>query len=208
MTTTINNNTASMNVQDTLPVLLRLLDPEEMKKYNGMTPTALDHHAHYNDAVDHMTYQIDSATDGGGRVFPGIYNPEAALLDATFAGAPGTRPQSFISYPSNVLGFDANTVTAHNQMPRSRGSWKLKELYSLTGAGAKQTPLLGDAVVYVTFEVTEPLLLPPFVFGSGMGKQGFYGIQTMNFQMNMLPNANRAWPVSYTHLTLPTKRIV
>ena len=51
MTTTINNNTVSMNVQDTLPILLRMLDPEEMKKYNGMTPTALDHHAHYNDAV-------------------------------------------------------------------------------------------------------------------------------------------------------------
>ena len=57
MTTTINNNTVSMNVQDTLPILLRMLDPEEMNKYNGMTPTALDHHAHYNDAVDHMVYQ-------------------------------------------------------------------------------------------------------------------------------------------------------
>ena len=43
------------------------------------------------------------------------------------------------------------------------------------------------------FEVTEPLLLSPFVFGSGMGKQGFYGIQTMNFQMNMASSANRAW---------------
>ena len=47
--------------------------------------------------------------------------------------------------------------------------------------------------MYATFEVTEPLLISPFVFGSGMGKQGFYGIQTMNFQMNMTPNANRAW---------------
>ena len=30
MTTTINNNTVSMNIQDTLPVLLRLMDDEEM----------------------------------------------------------------------------------------------------------------------------------------------------------------------------------
>ena len=51
MTTTINNNTVSMNVQDTLPILLRLLDPEEMTKYIGMMPTALDHHAHYNDSM-------------------------------------------------------------------------------------------------------------------------------------------------------------
>jgi hypothetical protein len=50
-----------------------------------------------------------------------------------------------------------------------------------------------DTTVYATFEVTEPLLLSPFVFGSGYGKQGFYGIQTMNFQMNINPNANRAW---------------
>ena len=42
-------------------------------------------------------------------------------------------------------------------------------------------------------EVTEPLMMSPFVFGSGMGKQGFYGIQTMNFQMNMAASANRAW---------------
>jgi hypothetical protein len=33
MTATINNNTVSMNVQDTLPLLLRMLDSEEMAKY-------------------------------------------------------------------------------------------------------------------------------------------------------------------------------
>ena len=36
-------------------------------------------------------------------------------------------------------------------------------------------------------------MLSPFIFGSGNGKQGFYGIQTMNFQMNMASTANRAW---------------
>ena len=33
MTCTINNNTVSQNVQDTLPVLLRLLDAEGLAKY-------------------------------------------------------------------------------------------------------------------------------------------------------------------------------
>ncbi|MFM7985522.1 MAG: phage major capsid domain-containing protein, partial [Candidatus Fonsibacter sp.] len=47
--------------------------------------------------------------------------------------------------------------------------------------------------IYVTFEVTEPLLLSPFIFVSGHGKQGFYGIQSLNFQMVMNGNANRAW---------------
>ena len=37
-------------------------------------------------------------------------------------------------------------------------------------------------------------MLSPFIFGSGHGKQGFYGIQSMNFQMVMNGgNANRAW---------------
>ncbi|MFM7977802.1 MAG: phage major capsid domain-containing protein, partial [Candidatus Fonsibacter sp.] len=36
-------------------------------------------------------------------------------------------------------------------------------------------------------------MLSPFIFGSGYGKQGFYGIQSMNFQMVMHGNANRAW---------------
>ena len=49
MTATINNNTVSMNVQDTLPVLLRLLDDEEINTYDDMTPTTLDYLANYAD---------------------------------------------------------------------------------------------------------------------------------------------------------------
>ena len=77
---------------------------------------------------------------------------------------------------------------------KSRGAWKLKSLYAVDAAtSAKRIPLIADTVVYAQFEVTEPLLLSPFVFGSGFGKQGFYGIQTMNFNMNMNSNAARAW---------------
>ena len=43
MTTTINNNTVSMNIQDTLPTLLRMIDAEELAKYECMTPTGLDY---------------------------------------------------------------------------------------------------------------------------------------------------------------------
>ena len=32
MSATINNNTVSFNVQETLPLLLRMLDPEELAK--------------------------------------------------------------------------------------------------------------------------------------------------------------------------------
>ena len=57
--------------------------------------------------------------------------------------------------------------------------------------GGERKPELGDSTVFV--RVPEPFLLSPFTFGSQSGKQGFYGIQTMSFQMNLLSNANRAW---------------
>ena len=61
-----------------------------------MTPTALDRHAQYNDAIDPMLFQIDSTTDGAGHIFPGIYTVEAATLAATVGGVSGTRPQAFV----------------------------------------------------------------------------------------------------------------
>ena len=66
------------------------------------------------------------------------------------------------------------TGTAYYHKPR--GSWKVNKIYAIDG-GSPRVPTLDDTVVYVEFDVTEPLLLSPFVFGSGHGKQGFYGIQ-------------------------------
>ena len=43
MTCTVNNNTVSMNVQDTLPILLRLIEQEELSEYESGTPTCLDY---------------------------------------------------------------------------------------------------------------------------------------------------------------------
>ena len=59
MTATINNNTVSMNVQETLPALLRMMDPEELAKYDCMTPTGLDFLGDYRDGVDLQAYSID-----------------------------------------------------------------------------------------------------------------------------------------------------
>ena len=104
----------------------------------------------------------------------------------------GTRPRSFISYPSNVLSHDVYRQIGNVYDPRPRASGKLKAIYAF-GATGKRTVVLADTTVYVQFDVCEPIMLSPFIFGSGNGKQGFYGIQTMNFQMNMASTANRAW---------------
>ncbi|MFM7980741.1 MAG: phage major capsid domain-containing protein [Candidatus Fonsibacter sp.] len=69
----------------------------------------------------------------------------------------------------------------------------MKSLYALNPLGARHIAQNTDTTIYVAFEVTEPLVLSPFIFGSGYGKQGFYGIQSINFQMVMTGNANPAW---------------
>jgi hypothetical protein len=189
-----------MNVQDTLPLLLRMLDAEEMAKYECMTPTTLDHLSSYRDGVDQLEFYIDTYGDDTHRrptmFFPGaaIGNPANAAL---FTGAndfQGTRPRAFNSYPNNVLAYDKHRPAGSSWYHKPRGSFKLEALYSINGeTGAKQRPLITDNVVYARFKVTEPLLISPFVFGHPDGKQGFYGIQTMNFQMNIAANASRAW---------------
>ena len=191
MTVTINNNTVSQNMQETLPVLLRMVDPEELSKYNSMTPTALDFLADYKDGIYPMPFQIDSNM-GADR--PVVYF--ANIADTETSGASdfsGTRPVGFISHPNNILAYDMNRPAGTSYYHKPRGSWKIQKIYSLATSGAERAPTLTDTEVYVKFEVTEPLLLSPFVFGSGFGKQGFYGIQAMNFQMVLTGNANRAW---------------
>ena len=128
MTATINNNTVSMNVQDTLPVLMRLLDDEEMNTYD-MTPTTLDYLANYADVVDAMPFTIDAVV---GQPYAGVFAPAAAEHDVGAVGAganaQGTRPTSYISYPSNVLAYDMNRQVGNRKSPKPRGSWKIKGL--------------------------------------------------------------------------------
>ena len=210
MTTTINNNTVSLNVQDTLPLVLRLLDPEELAKYESMTPTTLDFLANYADAVQPMDYQLDIATDAGtaNNNRPVLYTipasntqeqvPANLAIDnaGNLSGAlRGTRTTTFISHNNNVLSADYNRLAGTSYYHKPRGTWKIQAMYALdsTAPGGRRKPLPKDTTVFVTFKVTEPLMISPFVFGAPEGKQGFYGIQTMNFQMNIAPTADRSW---------------
>ena len=47
-------------------------------------------------------------------------------------------------------------------------------MWSLDEAGNKRSPQVTDDDVYVQFEVAEPLIMSPFVFGTTHGKQGFF----------------------------------
>ena len=75
MSCTINNNTVNLNVQESLPLLLRMVDPEEFSKYDSMTPTALDVLANYEDAVKRQEFQIDATAANNAAPRPLVYYP-------------------------------------------------------------------------------------------------------------------------------------
>ena len=201
MTSTINNNSISMNVQDVLPALLRMCDPEDLAEYDSTTTTTLDYLANYRDGVDPMKYQILYVSTGAASAViprPAIYTV-GANAEAAAGTSAGTASQKFISYPSNVLAYDSNRSSSGSKFKTPRGSFIIKRIsttskYDATADNAAGTvPSIASSTVYVDIQITEPLLLSPFVFGCPENKQGFYGITNMNFQMNMAANANRAW---------------
>ncbi|MFM7987095.1 MAG: phage major capsid domain-containing protein, partial [Candidatus Fonsibacter sp.] len=176
MSATINNHTVSFNVQETLPLLLRMVDPEEFSKYDSMTPTALGYLADYNDAIQRLEWQIDvPAASIDTQRHPTIYRTHDVDSEPESDANSGTRPMAYHSFPTNVLAYDMNRPAGTAYYHKPRGSWRIKEIYSINGTSNKIVPGILDREVYVKIEVTEPLLLSPFIFGSGYGKQGFYG---------------------------------
>ena len=142
-----------------------------------------------------MDCQLDAPTGTlpKNQIIHDVGDADVEPGDGTDAGA-GTRPIGYISYPNNVLAYDMNRPAGTACYHKPRGSWTSKEMYAIDSHGDKIAPGITDQDVYAKFEVTEPLLLSLFIFGSVHGEQGFYWIQAMNFQMVMNGgNANRAW---------------
>ena len=110
-----------MNVQETLPILLRLLDPQELAKYNGMTPTTLDFLGNYADGVDSFPYVLDV----GGDETIVTFKPAAFGLGSTESltgtNVLGTRPKAFFSLLNNILAHDMNRIVGNIYDPRPRG---------------------------------------------------------------------------------------
>ena len=135
MTATVNNNTVSMNVQETLPALRRMMDPEELAHYDCMTPTGLDYLGDYRDGVNLQTFCIGQVQSAGG---PGkrlaVFNVSTDGAGSQAADLPegpgevrsafsGTRAQTFVSYPNNILSYDRNRPAGSSWYHRPRGSW-------------------------------------------------------------------------------------
>lgn len=99
----------------------------------------------------------------------------------------------------NPLGSWANA--ADNDLFQ-RGSFQLIGISTSAPVnGALPLPLVAPVPlqanqtqqIYVQFQVTEPLLLSPFIFADPKSNnQGFYGVQNMNFVFN-IGDASRVW---------------
>ena len=117
------------------------------------------------------------------------YTPTALDTYSDYDNATGANNNSLGAY-SNSLDNDYHP----------RGSWVLDSISASINAskGTFEKPVVATSgsvtkSYYVTFTVTEPLLLSPFIFGHPWSNnQGFYGIQNMNFVMN-IGQANRVW---------------
>ncbi|MFM7986532.1 MAG: phage major capsid domain-containing protein [Candidatus Fonsibacter sp.] len=97
-------------------------------------------------------------------------------------------------FANNLLAYDMNRSAGTAYYHKPRGSWLIKEFYAIKkNTGNNIVPRITDTDVYVKFEVTEPLLLSPFIFGSGYEKQGFYGIQSVTLHFTCVFCINHPW---------------
>ena len=149
-------------MQETLPIILRIVETEEFLKYDSMTPTALDYLANYDDAVQQMEFQLD-ASDAVGLAGqrPIVYFPTPADAEPSAKKSYAGRHTSYMSYPNNVLAYDMNRPAGTAYYHKPRGSWQINNIYALN-AGAARSPLITDTKINVEFTVTELLLLSPF----------------------------------------------
>lgn len=93
---------------------------------------------------------------------------------------------------NNVLG--GWSLTSDNSI-NQRGSWILDSISSTPPvSGSTPTPITpASEAVYITFTVTEPLMISPFIYSHcKSNSQAFYGIQNMNFIFN-IGDGSRVW---------------
>ena len=125
-----------------------------------------------------------------GKTRPVDYTVRLAVMDVGVPAAVpnnefrGVSTKSFMSYNNNVLSYDMNRLAGTSKKHRSRGSYRILEMWvnDAAAAGGRRLPRVGDNVVFVRFQVIEPILMSPFTFGTTEGKQGFYGLQRLIFR--------------------------
>ena len=142
-------------MHDASPIILRLCDPEELAKYNDMTPTTLDYLSDYAGGVDRMPFRIRRAENAAGRAARPAISHVGAVAPVPDNQFRGTGTQAFISYPNNVLAYDSNRLAGTSKQHRPRGSYNIMEMWVNDGGapGGRRLPRVGDDVVFVRFKL-------------------------------------------------------
>ena len=111
-------------------------------------------------------------------------------IDGSRTAAPSLRVLDPVVIPSSLTNLGGLTVNGNNTVTLGAGTYWYSSI-NVTGNG--RVNFTGPATVYVSGNVT--------LSGNGVGT-------SQNLPPNLSIKVQGAQPVSYTHLTLPTKRIV
>lgn len=166
-TSTINNTSVSVNLQDVLPQLLRLNDSRCLYAYNGMTPSLPDQaYFNYQNGVGAINNPLGSYNNSGQDVclVPRGAFPVQIVVEhysnGGFTSAGVAIAAGLIDYSLNQAPYIETAVASY--YPEQ--FWK----------------------VYVRFQVSEPLFLSPFTWSNPeFNAQGLLGINNMAFNFNI-----------------------
>jgi len=176
--TTINNNVTSIYTRDVLPFILRSNDSRELQKGLSSCPTMPDKLARYADGLN--------GPDG--------QNPYNVL--GNFVNSVDSDILSNGAYAGFGPALPGNTTLANLQNLAQEFS---VTLFYFDGANFQQqnpvTPVASSSWA-LAFQTVEPVICQPFIFSNPISnKQGIYGLQTIQLQMN-LGDANRVFRCS------------
>lgn len=140
-----------------------------------------------------------------------------------YTGVTPTMPDNYFFYNDGLNGIN-NVLGSYNNAEKesdyhARGAYQLLGInqigYSTLVNNTVYTGPAGNVTLYVTVQVTEPFMLSPFIFAhEKQNSQGFYGVQNLNFRMNINPNS-RIWrqaqitneSTAVTAIPIPTVQI-
>ena len=179
VTASINNCSISLNSQDVLPAIIRMMSTEKLQQYQYGTPTLLDNYANYTD----MTTALNVANVSN--------NP----MNSYYGGTANTFGANFNNklYPRGChpVTFGSVRFPVHVADPLSYN-------YTFARSGV----LTQQWIVPITFTVYEPLILSPFLFGGfAYGKAGLIGINNINITCNLDQSMKRVFS------QIPTKNV-
>jgi hypothetical protein len=164
---TINDTTVAVNLNDTIREILRFTDLDGITKQRTC-PTMLDVYASYNDAIstnnnplsDYTTSVLPSKVANGAYYNVSFTQPNGSAFPTT--------PTTFV----NAL--NGQNINVVNGIP------------VLTADATIPANCQSAYRLYVQFTSTEKLILSPFIFSDDEEySTGLFGIQQVNFTMNM-----------------------